>query len=51
VADLERKEEAASFAHALRPDEPGPCLPRYEALRNAPMSDGTFFKVPKVIER
>jgi aspartyl-tRNA(Asn)/glutamyl-tRNA(Gln) amidotransferase subunit C len=26
-------------------------LPRAEALSNAPDSDGTFFKVPKVIER
>jgi aspartyl-tRNA(Asn)/glutamyl-tRNA(Gln) amidotransferase subunit C len=26
-------------------------LPHDEALQNAPDSDGTFFKVPKVIER
>lgn len=26
-------------------------LPREDALANAPDSDGTFFKVPKVIER
>lgn len=26
-------------------------LPRPEALRSAPEQDGTFFKVPKVIER
>lgn len=26
-------------------------LPREEALRNAPDTDGTFFRVPKVIER
>jgi aspartyl-tRNA(Asn)/glutamyl-tRNA(Gln) amidotransferase subunit C len=26
-------------------------LPHSEALQNAPASDGTFFKVPKVIER
>jgi len=42
---------AQVFAHAMRPDEPGPCLSREEALRNAPETDGTFFKVPKVIER
>ncbi len=36
---------------AMRPDEPHPCLPHEEALRNAPKSDGVFFKVPKVIER
>ena len=36
---------------AMRPDEPRPSLPHDEALRNAPASDGIFFKVPKVIER
>jgi aspartyl-tRNA(Asn)/glutamyl-tRNA(Gln) amidotransferase subunit C len=35
----------------MREDEQRPCLPREEALKNAPNSDGTFFKVPKVIER
>ena len=39
------------FAHAMRADEPRPSLPHEEALRNAPASDGVFFKVPKVIER
>ena len=28
-----------------------PCLPHEEAMSNAPQTDGTFFKVPKVIER
>jgi aspartyl-tRNA(Asn)/glutamyl-tRNA(Gln) amidotransferase subunit C len=28
-----------------------PCLPHDEAMKNAPASDGKFFKVPKVIER
>ncbi len=32
--------------HGLRPS-----LPQQEALGNAPESDGTFFLVPKVIER
>jgi aspartyl-tRNA(Asn)/glutamyl-tRNA(Gln) amidotransferase subunit C len=52
---------------ALRDSEPGlsspsglrddqlyglrPSLPHEEALANAPESDGTFFLVPKVIER
>jgi aspartyl-tRNA(Asn)/glutamyl-tRNA(Gln) amidotransferase subunit C len=39
------------FAYAMRPDELVPCLPHDEAMRNAPETDGTFFKVPKVIER
>ena len=36
---------------ALREDENRAGLPREEALRAAPEKDGTFFKVPKVIER
>ena len=51
---MARYEDASSgevFASAMRPDEPRPCLPHEEALRNAPKSDGVFFKVPKVIER
>ncbi len=36
---------------AMRPDEPRPSLPHNVALRNAPATDGIFFKVPKVIER
>lgn len=47
----ERKDDASGFAYAMRADEPRPCLPREEALENAPASDGVFFKVPKVIER
>jgi aspartyl-tRNA(Asn)/glutamyl-tRNA(Gln) amidotransferase subunit C len=39
------------FAHAMRADELRPSLPHEEALRNAPASNGVFFKVPKVIER
>ena len=42
------------FAYALRDDlKEGlrKSLPRDVALENAPESDGTFFKVPKVIER
>ena len=35
----------------MRPDELRPCLPHEEAMSNAPQTDGTFFKVPKVIER
>ena len=40
-----------AFVYAMRADEPRPCLPHEEALRNAPATDGVFFKVPKVIER
>jgi Asp-tRNA(Asn)/Glu-tRNA(Gln) amidotransferase C subunit len=40
-----------AFAYAMRPDELRPCLPHDEAMENAPQTDGTFFKVPKVIDR
>ena len=35
----------------LRKDELIPCLPHAEAMKNAPQTDGEFFKVPKVIEK
>jgi aspartyl-tRNA(Asn)/glutamyl-tRNA(Gln) amidotransferase subunit C len=28
-----------------------PCLPHAEAMKNAPETDGEFFKVPRVIEK
>ena len=40
-----------AFAYAMRADELRPSLPHEEAMSNAPQTDGTFFKVPKVIER
>lgn len=46
-----KKDEANAFEYAMRADEPRPSLPHDETLRNAPATDGTFFKVPKVIER
>lgn len=42
------------FAYSIREDiEHGlrPSLPHDVALKNAPDTDGTFFEVPKVIER
>jgi aspartyl-tRNA(Asn)/glutamyl-tRNA(Gln) amidotransferase subunit C len=42
------------FAYATREDvKEGlrPSLPHEEAVENAPQTDGTFFEVPKVIER
>ena len=42
------------FAYATRDDvKEGlrPSLPHEEAVKNAPETDGTFFVVPKVIER
>ena len=41
----------AKFDYAERDDEVKPGLSRAAALSNAPDSDGTCFRVPKVIER
>jgi aspartyl-tRNA(Asn)/glutamyl-tRNA(Gln) amidotransferase subunit C len=45
------KSGSARFAYAMREDLPRPSLPHDVAMRNAPETDGTFFKVPKVIEK
>src|SRR5215470_1773762 len=39
------------FDYAQRADTLRPCLSHDLAMRNAPDSDGAFFKVPKVIEK
>jgi aspartyl-tRNA(Asn)/glutamyl-tRNA(Gln) amidotransferase subunit C len=44
-------EGSAKFAYAQRADEPRPGLSREAAMANAPDTDGTCFRVPKVIER
>lgn len=46
--DAPEKAESTKF---MRPDLHKASLPREAALQNAPDSDGTFFKVPKVIEK
>jgi aspartyl-tRNA(Asn)/glutamyl-tRNA(Gln) amidotransferase subunit C len=48
------KQDAERFAYASREDileGLRKSLPREVALANAPDTDGTFFRVPKVIER
>jgi aspartyl-tRNA(Asn)/glutamyl-tRNA(Gln) amidotransferase subunit C len=50
----EAKQDSESFAYASRDDVPEglrKSLPQDTALENAPDADGTFFRVPKVIER
>ncbi len=37
--------------NAVREDEVKGSIPRVDALKNAPVSDGVFFKVPKVIKK
>jgi aspartyl-tRNA(Asn)/glutamyl-tRNA(Gln) amidotransferase subunit C len=41
----------AAERYAQRDDVLRPSLPHEEALKNAPETDGNFFKVPKVIEK
>jgi aspartyl-tRNA(Asn)/glutamyl-tRNA(Gln) amidotransferase subunit C len=43
--------EGAGGAGELRADALRPSLNRSEVMAQAPETDGTFFKVPKVIER
>jgi aspartyl-tRNA(Asn)/glutamyl-tRNA(Gln) amidotransferase subunit C len=42
---------AAQHGETLRADEILPSTDRAEVMREAPETDGRFFKVPKVIER
>ena len=44
-------EVLGSAPAALRSDTPCPCLPRESVMVSAPETDGSFFKVPIVIER
>jgi aspartyl-tRNA(Asn)/glutamyl-tRNA(Gln) amidotransferase subunit C len=41
----------AGNVSAGREDVPVPCLPHADAMKNAPETDGDFFKVPRVIEK
>ena len=41
---------AAGGHDVYRKDEPGPSLPRKNALQNAPDRDEGFYRVPRVIE-
>lgn len=52
VAPLAQVTELIDAGRAgLRSDERAPSLDRGAVLRQAPETDGVFFKVPKVIER
>jgi aspartyl-tRNA(Asn)/glutamyl-tRNA(Gln) amidotransferase subunit C len=47
---VEPTAHAVPLVNVMRDDEPGPCLPRDEALANAPERAGEFFRVPRIIE-
>jgi aspartyl-tRNA(Asn)/glutamyl-tRNA(Gln) amidotransferase subunit C len=46
-----RKQGSERVAYVLREDATRPSLPHEVALANAPEKDGSYFKVPKVIEK
>ena len=49
VTGVEPMAHALPLRNVLREDVAGPVLPLEQVLRNAPETDGPFFKVPKVI--
>ena len=52
-AELPSDAESLTYfdADVHRKDRPGECLERDDALRNAPEEDGTYFLVPKIVDR
>jgi aspartyl-tRNA(Asn)/glutamyl-tRNA(Gln) amidotransferase subunit C len=51
MAQISGKLEESGTANPWREDKLVPCLPHADAMKNAPETDGEFFKVPKVIEK
>lgn len=49
VAGVEPMAHATPLVNVLRDDVPREPLPLEQVLRNAPETDGPFFKVPKII--
>ena len=50
TSSVEPTSHAVPMVNVMRDDAPGPCLPRDEALANAPDRAGEFFRVPRIIE-
>ena len=48
---VEPLQHMGASINVLREDEVRGSVSREEALQNAPVTDGTFFKVPKVIKK
>ncbi|HEX3660606.1 MAG TPA: Asp-tRNA(Asn)/Glu-tRNA(Gln) amidotransferase subunit GatC [Acidobacteriaceae bacterium] len=51
VSEVLAAERPTDESSVLRADIPRPCLDRAAVMATAPETDGTYFKVPKVIER
>lgn len=50
TTDVPPMSHVLDLTNVARPDEVKQRITRDEALKNAPESDGAFFRVPKVIE-
>ena len=48
--DIEPMVHAVELSNVFRADQVQLSLPRGEALRNAPKSDGVYFLVPQILE-
>jgi aspartyl-tRNA(Asn)/glutamyl-tRNA(Gln) amidotransferase subunit C len=46
LSGVEPTSHPLALANVLEADEPRPCLPVDDALRNAPEREGDFFRVP-----
>jgi aspartyl-tRNA(Asn)/glutamyl-tRNA(Gln) amidotransferase subunit C len=51
MAQISAQSGQPDMKPAWRDDALVPCLPHADAMKNAPETDGDFFKVPKVIEK
>lgn len=51
TSGVEPLQHMGNAINVLREDEIRGSVSRQEALENAPVTDGTFFKVPKVIRK
>jgi aspartyl-tRNA(Asn)/glutamyl-tRNA(Gln) amidotransferase subunit C len=50
TSSVEPTSHVMQISNVMVEDIPGASLSREEALRNAPDSDGRFYRVPKIIE-
>lgn len=49
LSSTEPTSHAVAVDNVLREDEVKPCLSSAEALRNAPVTEGDYFRVPKIV--
>ncbi|MBI5375240.1 MAG: Asp-tRNA(Asn)/Glu-tRNA(Gln) amidotransferase subunit GatC [Candidatus Schekmanbacteria bacterium] len=50
TSQVEPTSHVIDMKNVFRPDEVGVSLPREDTLKNAPVQENGFFKVPKIIE-